>query len=363
MKSGSSPALVPRWLTSAGILLGSLILTYAPLPGFKQTIVVVSGSELEEPLRRIEATFEDRYPSLDVQLEFQGSQDMIDRYRSGENRFTPTVLIPASEDFLAQLDPQSFYDRPQGIVQTYLVAVVWPERAQALFPNGQWDWSRLETGLLADRRSWGQIGGQESWGSFDFMITDPSRSNSGQLALTLWLEARLSGPLTSASFSNPVALDLLRLVKRSVYEPARSTDNLLQEFITRGPNDADVAIVYESIALYRWSQTQGRPYQIFYPDPTIETTATAAILRQGVNRKMAQGARTFVNFLRQPEQQTVFVTFGFRPVLDSVDVMSVAESPWNQNIPGAIANVSIQSAPPPLPEVILPLVQAWEQAQ
>ncbi len=361
--TASRPSLVPRWLTSAGILIGSLVLSYAPLPGFKQTIVVVSGSELQEPLSKLESTFEDRYPGIDLQLEFQGSQDMIDRYRSNENEFTPTVLIPASEDFLAQLDPQSFDDSPQAIVKTYLVGIVWPDRSQTLFPGGKWDWSRVETLLRADRRDWTSVGGQPNWGGFDLVLTDPTRSNTGQLTLTLWLQSKLGGPLSAASFTDSTALDLLGLVKRSVYEPSRSTDTLLQEFIARGPNAADMAIVYESIALYRWQQTQGKPYQIFYPDPTIETTATAAILRQDVNAKTAQAARTFVDFLRQPEQQAVFVAFGFRPSLEGIDLSTVPESPWAKNIPGAIVDLSVQSTPPPAADVTQPLVQAWQQAQ
>jgi len=363
MKSATPPSLLPRWLTSTGILIGSLILTYAPLPGFKQTIVVVSGSELQEPLSRLEPIFEERYPNIDLQLEFQGSQDMIDRYRKGENPFTPTVLIPASQDFLAQLDPNSFYDPPQDLVKTYLVGIAWPERASVLFPTGKWDWARLEAGLRADRRDWTKLGGQANWGSFDLMLTDPTRSNSGQLSLVLWLQARLGSPLTAASFSTPSVLDVLGVVKRSVYEPARSTDTLLQEFIVQGPNAADVAMVYESIALYRWNQAQGKPYQIFYPDPTIETTATAAILRQAVKGQTAQAARTFLDFLRQPEQQTVFVEFGFRPTLEGIDLKTVPGSPWAQNIPGAMPNLTVQSAPPPLPEVIQPLIQTWQQVQ
>jgi hypothetical protein len=79
---------------------------------------------------------------------------------------------------------------------------------------------------------------------------------------------------------NPQVQALFGLVKRSVYQPPRSTDILLQEFITRGPNDADIGMVYESIALHRWDQSnriQGRPYEILYLNPTIETVSTAAI--------------------------------------------------------------------------------------
>lgn len=364
----ASPPLTQRWLTSAALLLGSLVLTYAPLPGFKQALVVVSGSELQEPLTVLETTFEDQYPSIDLELEFQGSQDMIDRYQKDENDFTPAVLIPASADFLADLvsNQEALVDgSPQAIVKTYLVAVVWPDRAVALFPDGQWSWSRIEAGLKADRRAWGAIGGQAKWGSFDFTMTDPTRSNSGQLTLGLWSRSHLSGgDLTAATVSTPAVLDLLSLVKRSLYQPARSTDDLLQAFITQGPNEADVAMVYESIALARWSQAslnQGKSYQIFYPTPTMETVATAAIVRRNVDRKTTQAAQTFVEFLRQPVAQSVFVRYGFRPGTEAIDMTSIPDSPWAQNIPGVQVNLSPEPLPALSSAVIQPLVQAWEQ--
>jgi ABC-type molybdate transport system substrate-binding protein len=366
----ASPPLTQRWLTSAALLLGSLVLTYAPLPGFRQTLVVVSGSELQEPLTVLETTFEDQYPSIDLELEFQGSQDMIDRYKNNKNDFTPAVLIPASADFLAELTSDTSGEgliegSPQAIVKTYLVAVVWPERATALFPDGQWSWSRIEAGLTADRRAWGAIGGQAQWGSFDFTMTDPTRSNSGQLTLALWSRSHLGGgDLTAANVTTPAVLDLLSLVKRSLYQPARSTDDLLQSFITQGPNEADVAMVYESIALSRWSQAslnQGKAYQIFYPTPTMETVATAAIVRRNVDRKTTQAAQRFVEFLRQPAAQAVFIRYGFRPGAETIDMAGIPDSPWAQNIPG----VQIKLSPEPLPAlpsaVIQPLVQAWEQ--
>jgi len=159
--------------------------------------------------------------------------------------------------------------------------------------------------------------------------------------------------------------DLFSLVKRSVYLPPRSTDVLLQEFIASGPNDADVAMVYESIALYRWSQSaanQNEPYQVYYLDPTIETVSTAAIVRNEVNRGEADAARTFLDFVIAPEQQQVFVRHGFRPVGGNLDLAAVPESPWAQGIPGAQVEPGVRAQSPPEPEVIGEVQRAWTRA-
>ena len=131
--------------------------------------------------------------------------------------------------------------------------------------------------------NWSGVGGASDWGSFDFVTTNPTRSNSGQLTMSLWAQSKTGGNLNSTTFNNSAVESLFGLVKRSVYQPPRSTDILLEEFIAKGPNDADVATVYESIALHRWEQarkTQGKPYQIYYLNPTIETVSTAAIVRK-----------------------------------------------------------------------------------
>ena len=288
------PPIHRRKLSSISILLASLGFAYAPIPGLQQTIVVVSGTELQEPLTVLEERFERENPLIRVELKFQGSQDMVNNYLDDRNDFDPAILIPANGQLLVELrdrwqaqngvDP--FYAEPNAIAKTILVAVAWPERGKALFANDQFQWRRLEQALKAD--NWAAIGGAGNWGSFDFVTTDPTRSNSGQLTLSLWAQAQLDTvSLGPAGLNSPAIQSLFALVKRSVYQPPRSTDILLQEFITRGPNDADVATVYESIALYRWRQasiTKGKPYQIYYLDPTIETLSTAAIVSRQVSR-------------------------------------------------------------------------------
>lgn len=359
-------------LASSGIILAALGLAYAPLPGLQQTVVVVSGTELQEPLQALEAKFEQDYPNIQLDLKFQGSQDIVNKYIDDQNDFNPTVLIPANGELLQELgdrwqtqnNSDPFYDAPRAVAKTILVGIAWPERGKQLFPDGRFRWQRVEQAMQA--ANWAAIGGSSNWGSFDFVTTDPTRSNSGQLTLSLWAQSRLGGgTLSDTKLSNPAIQPLFSLIKRSVYQPPRSTDILLQEFIARGPNDADIATVYESIALNRWPEsatTQGQPYQIYYLDLTIETTSTAAIVRRDVSAGTARAARQFLEFLIQPPQQAVFVQHGFRPVRHGVDLKTVPDSPWNRNIPGVEISPIGQVMPPPDPQVLTEINRLWERA-
>lgn len=367
----SKSQLRNRTITSVAIALTAIGLSYAPIPGLQQSVVVVSGTELQAPLQQLEAKFERENPNIKLELKFQGSQDIVNNYIDKKNDFKPTVLIPASGEFLEELSQRSlaqnnsepFYDSPKAIAKTLLVGIAWPERGKVLFPDGRFSWQRVEQAMIAG--NWQAVGGQQDWGSFDFITTDPTRSNSGQVTLNLWALSKLgAGTSSNADLNNPSVASLFSTVKRAIYQPPRSTDILLQEFITRGPNDADVATVYESIALYRWQQAgknQGKPYQIYYLDPTIETVATAAIVRQDVDSVTANAARKFVSFLTEPEQQKIFVQYGFRPASNGINLQSIPNSPWSQNIPGAEVNLPVKTLQAPKAQTLGEIQRLWQR--
>ncbi len=350
----------------------ALGLTYAPLPGVTKTITIVSGSELKEPLKTIETKFEETYPDINLELKIQGSQDIVNNIIDKKNDFTPTLLIPANGKLIKELDnrlkaqgeTEPFYNNPQPIAKTILVGIAWPQRGNILFPQNKFDWSRLENAMK--KRNWQDIGGKAEWGSFDFVTTDPTRSNSGQLTLSLWAKNKLNtNNITTNNLNNSEVEKLFQLIKNSVYQPPRSTDILLQEFIARGPNDADVAIVYESIAVYRWSQantTQGKTYQIYYPNPTIETFPTAVIPKQNVSKGDAKTAQKFIDYLLENEQQIIFAQYGFRPVTNNLDLQTIPNSPWSKNIPGVEINRNIPTTPSPQPEIINEIQKLWIRA-
>ncbi len=365
-----TPSKQKNTIISLGIVLAALVLTYIPLPTTQKKITIVSGSELKETLEIIEDKFEEVNPNIDINIEIQGSQDIINNYVDDNNDFKPTVLIPANGVILKELETrwkatensEPFYQQPTPIAKTILVAIAWEERAAVLFPDNNFDWNKIEQAMK--QRSWDNIGGKNNWGSFDFVTTNPTRSNSGQLTLSLWAQDELGvNNLSISNINSPKIRSLFSLIKNSVYQPPRSTDILLQEFIARGPNDADIATVYESIALYRWSQAQvnqNKAYRIYYLNPTIETVATAAIVRRDVDNTEVKAAKKFIDFLIEKEQQEIFIRHGFRPVNNSIKLESVANSPWNQNIPGAQTDLSIKTTQPPSVEIIGEIQRLWQ---
>lgn len=362
-----------KQIISSALIALALGLTYAPLPGSTKTVTIVSGSELKEPLEAIETKFEQEYPNIKLELKIQGSQDIIDNIIDKKNDFKPTILIPASNELIGELETrlkaqgetQPFYNNPQPVAKTMLVGIAWTERGNVLFPQNRFDWNRLETAM--EKRNWQDIGGKAEWGSFDFVTTDPTRSNSGQLTLSLWAENELNNNnLTASNLNNSEVEKLFALIKNSVYQPPRSTDILLQEFIARGANGADVATVYESVALYRLSQAntnQGKTYQIYYLNPTIETIATAIIPKQNVSQGEAKSAQKFIDYLLENEQQTIFAQYGFRPVRGNLDLKTIPNSPWSENIAGVEINPNLEIITTPNPEVINEIQKIWTRAK
>lgn len=293
------PGLTRRRLLSLGILAGALVVATAPLPGLRRPLLVSIGSELEASLRLLEPAFERREGGIDLRWQVEGSQDMVNsNLEPRPDR--PRVLIPANQDLLGQLEaratsmgqPPPFTNRPTPIARARLVAVVWPERAKRLFPDGRFSWERLHAAVAAGQ--WRALGGPAAWGSFDLRATDPLRSNSGQMLLALWNR----GHGDAASF---------QALRRAIYRPARSTDVLLREFISGGPNDGDLAFVYEPGALARAPEAGQRwpgGYRLLVPDPTMEVVQAAAVLRGQASGRAADGER-LVAFLAGPQGQAI----------------------------------------------------------
>ena len=297
--------LSQRRVLSLVILAASVALAAAPWSPFRRSLSVAVGSELEQPMRDLETRFEQAHPEIDLIWRVQGSQDMVNQAMDSDAD-RPRVLIPASGELLRGLAERLNRQQrdaglrdPQPIARTVLVAVSWPERAAALFGTGPFSWAALKKAL--EQSSWSALGGQESWGRFNLRATDPSRSNSGQLALLLWLRSQGSD-------------QAINLWRQALYQPPRSTDILLREFIATGPNDGDLAFVYESIALSRIDesrQRQGTAYRILAPDPSYETVLEAAVLEGDAEGRLADG-ETLIRFLRSAPQQQLLMDWGFR---------------------------------------------------
>ena len=334
-------SLSRRRFLSLAIAGAALVVAVAPVPGLRRPLLVAVGSELEGLMGEVEPLFERQHPSIDFRWQVQGAQDMVNRsLEAAKDR--PRVLIPANRDLLVELaenlrqqgESRPFLQPPSPIASTLLVAVAWPERARKLFPNGRFDLAGLRRAAEAGR--WPAIGGPEAWGSFDLRSTDPMRSNSGQLTLALWCRDQPAAVCAAA-------------LRRAVYRPARSTDILLREFISAGPNDGDVAMVYESSALARQGEAQRHRsggYVLLAPDPTFETVLAAAVLGgEGVGSE-ADGQR-FVTFLLGEKGQAVLARGGFR-------------RPDGRG--GSSLGNGVKRLPPPPRKELEELLRRWQQA-
>lgn len=91
---------IKNGITSLGIMAVCLGLSYAPVLGFERTIIVVSGTELQEPLQALAAKFEQQNPSMHLELKIQGSQDIVNNFIDQKNDFKPTILIPVNGKIL-----------------------------------------------------------------------------------------------------------------------------------------------------------------------------------------------------------------------------------------------------------------------
>jgi hypothetical protein len=300
-------SLTRRRALSLVILALSVLVAAAPWTPFRRRLLVAIGSELEQPMHVLEARFEREHPAVDLHWQVRGSQDMVNQALQPSSE-RPRVLIPASEELLRGLAERmrrqqsgSVLRDPQPVARTVLVAVSWPERAEVLFGGGSFRWEALQRALHNDR--WEQLGGQASWGRFTLRATDPARSNSGQLALLLWRRFQASD-------------QAVKLWRQALHQPPRSSDILLREFIAAGPNDGDLAFVYESIALNRREesrQRQGDAYRLLVPDPSYETVLAAGLIEGPAQGTLGDG-EALVRFLRRGSQQQLLMDWGFRSI-------------------------------------------------
>ncbi len=141
--------------------------------------------------------------------------------------------MPANDQLITELqgilntngEQKIFYNEPETIAKTILVGIAWEQRGEILFPNGKFSWNQIENAL--EKRNWQDLGGKKECGSFDFLTTDPLRSNSGQLTLSLLAKNELKqNNLAVNDINNSEEEKLFKLIKEKVYQPPRSTDIL-----------------------------------------------------------------------------------------------------------------------------------------
>jgi len=272
---------------------------YAPFPlpiGPAQDPVVVTiwyGTEkrqwFEDAVQQFAAT-NPRVGNRPIQIVLRGIGSRELAVRAARREFggdgQPTVISPASSMWVevartdwAALNPgmPSFITENPGQVTplalTPLVAVIWQERAQLLWPQGPENfWQNLHA-ALTDSEGWIGVarargfapGSPEyqkasNWGFVKFGHTSPLTSNSGTQALILMAYGYhgKSRGLTNADVLSPEFQQWMRDVEMAVLEFGDSTGSFMTSMVQFGPSKYDLVLVYENLALENITAVQNR---------------------------------------------------------------------------------------------------------
>jgi hypothetical protein len=199
--------------------------------------------------------------------------------------------------------------RSDNLALTPMVFVGWKQRLDAYrakYP--QVDFRSVAEAMHAES-GWDTIAGKPEWGHFKFGHTDPSKSNSGLLALVLMaydyagkergLEVR---DIMTAEFQQWLAR-FERGVARPGGSLTHSTGTLMKEMILRGPSQFDVLMVYENLAIDYLKAAQGRWGELFVVYPERNMWNEHPLLHPGRALELGEASRRGRRVPRLPDER------------------------------------------------------------
>lgn len=339
--------LVLYSLVALAVFVASLVapgvrsLAYAPLrelvlPPPKPILLnVLYSTEKEAWLQEVTEDFARQQVTVDgrpiqVQLEKAGSREIYLAVLDGVKQ--PDIISPASSLQISILQDLSASKRGvslvnptdpsacRPVVTTPLVLVAWRERATVLWgenPNSHL-WHRLRDALL-DPQGWASYNHPE-WSYIKFGHTDPTKSNSGFMALLLMTYAyfeKTDGLTAADILSNPGYQAWITDFEATVTDFGDSTGTYMRDIVAYGPSKYDIVAVYEATAIEQMENARGRYGELFvyYPPHTVLSDHPFCLLNgEWVTPEKAQAARLFIDYLSgQPAQEKALLKYGFRP--------------------------------------------------
>jgi hypothetical protein len=227
-------------------------------------------------------------------------------------------------------------DNCRSILTTPLVLVAWRERGNVLWDEEPGDdlWKQMHA-ALNDPAGWERYEHPE-WGYIKFGHTDPTRSNSGFMTLVLMTYGYYNKTEELSAeeiLSNQEFQQWLEEFEASISEFGASTGTYMKDIVAYGPSKYDIVAVYEATAIENIDNALGRygELRIYYPPATIMSDHPFCILdATWVNDEKKQAAQMFMAYLEDtPAQELALVSYGFRPVDQSIE-LDMLGSPFNQ---------------------------------
>jgi Ca-activated chloride channel homolog len=295
----------------------------------------------------------------------------------------PDAWSPAASTWLQLLrHDRSSHDRPdilpadaESVVSTPIVLAMPEPMARALgWPDAAVGWSDL-LALANDPGGWGAKGHPE-WGAFKLGKTNPNISTTG-LSATVGVFVAATGTssdLTLDTLKDPRVREFVAGVEKSV---AHYGDTALT-FLTnlQRADDAGTALGYvgavtveeKSVVDYNNGNPTGGldtagqhgrprvPLVAIYPkEGTLNSDNPFAVLQAPWSEVGRQaGAKDFVDYLREPQQQKLFTDAGFR-TYDGQPGKAVSDSEHLRE------DIGVPTLAPPSPQVLSSVRATWTE--
>jgi ABC-type glycerol-3-phosphate transport system substrate-binding protein len=313
------------------------------------TLTVNFGTEKQEWLEKAVAAYGQVNPNVRVVLDGQGSMEsyqalsqVTDNSDNFErNRVLPTLWSPASSiqvNLLNAATVNSTLNRElatdcKRLVISPNVMMVWESRAK-VFETYYKDKGGITFNNIVNALSdpniqgrWEKLGGDAKWGLIKVGHTSPLRSNSGIMTLITLANNYYGkvGAISASEATDTGFADWLRVMESATTRPFISSTGLFaDDVIAKGPSAYDFVLVYEALAVERYSRAIGRHQQtlrFIYPPYNMYTDHPMCVIdHPSFNTVQRDAARNFVTFLRTPEIQKLALETGWRPADLSIPV-------------------------------------------
>lgn len=282
---------------------------------------------------------------IKVRLQSMDGVEAAGKISRGE--LAPTVWVPESTALLFSTNDElrsktgrdvfltsGEYQR-RVLVSTFLVWVLWDDRAQVFLKQyPQVDWDTIYN-LVTQPRGWAGIGGDPNWGYPKFTIADPNSATSGLISLVQasYFYHKKVRDLSNADVVDEGYQKFVRDILNTVVDfGTGSSANTVNEIILFGPSRTDAALVEEAAFIQSIQHAQNRwgKLDIFYPSVVLWLDYPYAIyVSEQSTALQKDAALLFERYLVAEPQQKAALKLGFRPGNPDIPVMG-PDSPFTQ---------------------------------
>ena len=268
-----------------------------------------------------------------------GSLDMVTADQTGRNYLFPssqTALEYYEDTYGKPLAEEIIFNTPIVLYTHKIVTDALVKEGVVTQKNDVYyaDMQKL-TDLILSGAAWGDIGLTQLYGSISVDVTDPARSNSGNMFAALLANVLNGGKTVGNGEIDDILPELKEIFGKLGYMETSSSD-LFNQFLRMGVGAKPIIAGYES-QLFEYVSEKPEAYEkikddivIMYPSPTVWSTHIYIALDE-------EGKKGIQALSDEEVQQLAWEKHGFRT--DSYDISNYREKGNIQGVPEQLSSV------------------------